>query len=203
MECSVAPLNLHIVHVCGHIHMICTKYWQIITRVQIKCSHLKVYCALQVSSLEKVWEWHLSLSLYKLKACVTCSKIELSTWEPLPIYPFHWTTGLQSTVVALYIHHFLFNRKQLPPPVGWQVTPPLVTSPPTTKVHQPISLRSYLLLLICQQFTKKKKKKITRVCQTTPSVLVGTSIPQCMTLSQTPCGYLEGGRAQGDFATPG
>ena len=29
------------------------------------------YCALQVSCLEKVREWHLSLSLYKLKASVT------------------------------------------------------------------------------------------------------------------------------------
>ena len=47
----------------------------------------------------KVREWHLSLSLYKLKAFVTCSTTELSTLEPLPF--FHWTTDLQST--AYYI----------------------------------------------------------------------------------------------------
>ena len=39
-----------------------------------------------------------SLSLYKL---MTRRIIELSTSEPLPIYPFHWTTGLQSTVVGV------------------------------------------------------------------------------------------------------
>ena len=37
----------------------------------------------------------LSLSLDKLKAFHSIT--ELSTWEPLPIYPFHWTTDLQST----------------------------------------------------------------------------------------------------------
>ena len=47
----------------------------------------------------KVREWHLSLSLYKLKAFVTCSVTELSTREPLPIYPFNWTADLQSTVI--------------------------------------------------------------------------------------------------------
>ena len=42
---------------------------------------------------------HQAMSLYKLKAFVTCTKTELSTWEPLPIYPFLlWTTHLQSTV---------------------------------------------------------------------------------------------------------
>ena len=60
------------------------------------------YCALQVSCLGKVREWHPSLSLYKLEAFVTCSinVTELSTWEPPPIYlldPFHWTTDLPNT----------------------------------------------------------------------------------------------------------
>ena len=148
VECSVAPLKCTYMYMTTYMWFAPNTDWQIITRVQIKYSHLK-------------------------------------------------------NKVALYVHHFLFNRKQLPPPVGQQVTPPLMTSPPTTKIHQPISLRSYLLLLICQQFTTTTKKKITRVCQTTPSALVGISILQCMTLSQTPCGYLEGERAQGDFVTPG
>jgi hypothetical protein len=51
----------------------------------------------------KAREWHLSLSLYKLRAFVTCSTTELSTWEPLPIYLFHWTSDLQSTVTTRYI----------------------------------------------------------------------------------------------------
>ena len=36
----------------------------------------------------------LSLSLYKLADFVTCSITELSTSEPLPIYPFQWTIDL-------------------------------------------------------------------------------------------------------------
>ena len=56
------------------------------------------YCALQVSCLGRVVKWHPSMSLYKLTAYVSCSTTKLSTREPLPIYPFHWTTNLQSAV---------------------------------------------------------------------------------------------------------
>ena len=59
------------------------------------------YCALQVSCLGWVGKWHLSMSLYKLTAFVSCSITKLSSWEPLPIYPFHWTTDLQSAVPVL------------------------------------------------------------------------------------------------------
>ena len=68
------------------------------------------HCALQVSCLGKVREWHLSLSLYKLTAFVTFSITELSTLEPLPIYPFHWTTDLQSTACTQSYQTFFLTE---------------------------------------------------------------------------------------------
>ena len=41
------------------------------------------------------------MSLNKLTAFVSRSIAKLSTSEPLPIYLFHWTTDLQSTVVVV------------------------------------------------------------------------------------------------------
>ena len=52
------------------------------------CVCVCIYCDLPVVYIE-VREWHLSLLLYKLIVFVTCSITELSTLEPLPIYPFH------------------------------------------------------------------------------------------------------------------
>ena len=65
-----------------HVHM----YYTTVCSYSTQCTH---------RLLRKVREWHLSLSLYKQKAFVTCS---ITEFEPLPIYPFHWTTDLQSTV---------------------------------------------------------------------------------------------------------
>ena len=64
-------------------------------------SSLAVYSALQVSCLEGIGNMHQAMSLYKLKAFVTCTITELSTSEPLPIYPLLWTTHLQSTVAVI------------------------------------------------------------------------------------------------------
>ena len=57
--------------------------------------HTRTALSVHIDYCEVIWEWHLSLSLYKQKAFVTCSITEL---EPLPIYPFHWTADLQSIV---------------------------------------------------------------------------------------------------------
>ena len=50
------------------------------------------YSTLQVSCLAGVVKEQLSMSLYKLITFVLCTITELSTWEPLPIYSFQWTT---------------------------------------------------------------------------------------------------------------
>ena len=51
-------------------------------------------------SSRKCWEMapvYVTYNVHKLTAFVSCSITKLSTWEPLPIYPFHWilVTDLQ------------------------------------------------------------------------------------------------------------
>ena len=96
--------------VCYHTSLDRAKAWLIAKNVPVRKKLgkelwssillyiLVQYCALQVSCLGGVGKWHLSMSLYKLTASVSCSLTKLSTWEPLPSYPFPWTTDLQSTV---------------------------------------------------------------------------------------------------------